>query len=188
MTHPVKMIDVSGWQHLGNQPIDWHAVKRSGVEAVMVKATEGTDFVSPWAATDGNGARAAGLKIGYYHFAHPGRNGAQEEAAYFLAHIAGLPRSIGGALDLEVTEGVSWADLSAWAQTFLDEVHKVCVYTSLYTNGYFLSNLAGAPWGHLLWYANPTQAPRFRVWAWQYSWTGEVPGVPAPCDLDQVWL
>src|ERR1019366_3738671 len=117
--HPVKMIDISGWQHPNNEPIDWHAVKRSGVQAAMVKATEGTNYTSAWLAADGNGARSAGLKIGYYHFAHPGTNGALEEAQYFLDAIAGHPRSIGGALDLEVTEGVPWPDLAVWSKTFL---------------------------------------------------------------------
>lgn len=44
---PIAGIDVSMWQG----SIDWETVKESGVEFVIIKATEGTNYVDPFFVT-----------------------------------------------------------------------------------------------------------------------------------------
>src|SRR3984957_6120819 len=109
------MIDVSSNNHDGGKAIDWTEVEKSGIRYVMIKATEGVDYINPWLEKDAHGARTAGLDIGYYHFAHPGKSSPQEQAAKFQQAIANLPRMIGLSLDLEITEGLGQPELDVWA-------------------------------------------------------------------------
>ena len=61
---PGKIIDLSS---NNPHPIDFNAVKASGVTGVIVKATEGTGYTNPFYAQDMAGARAAGLDVAAYH-------------------------------------------------------------------------------------------------------------------------
>lgn len=98
---PVPGVDVSSYQHPNGAPIDWGAVAASGVKFAAVKATEGTYYTSPYAATDLRGAQAAGLSVIAYAFAIPngGDNGAGDPRAAdqadailnFLAPQGGSP-------------------------------------------------------------------------------------------------
>ncbi len=60
----VEGIDVSHWQ--GN--INWTSVKNAGIKFAFTKATEGVDYVDPRYHANMQGARAAGVYIGPYHF------------------------------------------------------------------------------------------------------------------------
>lgn len=186
MTTTLSMIDVSDNNHDGGQPIDWSEVMRSGVRAVMIKATQGTDYTNEWLDRDAHGARAAGLHIGYYHFAEPSVDAANvaAESDRFTLAINGLPRDIGVALDLEVSNGLSWAELATYARAFLDPLAAKGIGTALYVNASWFGSLPGAPWNHRLWLASWGVRPRRSVWAWQSSGTGACPGVPGECDLD----
>ena len=57
-------IDVSEWQG----DIDFEAVRQSGIDAVYIRAGEGSDYVDAYFESHYQGALAAGLKIGYYHY------------------------------------------------------------------------------------------------------------------------
>lgn len=184
------MIDVSGNNHDGGEPIDWPEVARSGVRAVMVKATEGDNYTNEWLGRDAHGAHAAGLHIGYYHFANPSVTelAIEHEIDYFVAAIDPLPRDLGVALDLEVSNGLSWLELANYARTFLDPLAQKKIGTSLYVNTSWLSNLPGAPFGHRLWLAQWGSRPRRTVWAWQSSGSWTCPGIPGEVDRDTLYL
>jgi lysozyme len=184
-----KMVDVSANNHGDDAPINWQKVAKSGVRAVMIKATQGTDYVDPWLQRDAHGARAAGLHVGFYHFGEPGAEilDGPGEANYCLQKIEGLPRDLGVALDLEVTNGSSWSVLARYAQAFLDTLDGKVTNRAIYLNNWFLSNLPGAPFGAHLWLADPGHKPRRTVWAWQSDWHGVVPGIPGTVDLDVLY-
>lgn len=57
---PIHGIDVSRYQG----EIDWQEVRRSGVEFVWIKATEGGDYLDPKFHSYWEGARAAGIPAG----------------------------------------------------------------------------------------------------------------------------
>ena len=57
-------IDVSNWQ--GN--INFTEVANSGIQVVYIKATQGTNYVSPTFEQNYQNAKANGLKIGFYHY------------------------------------------------------------------------------------------------------------------------
>lgn len=188
----VKAIDVSSYQHEDERPIEWNYVRSSGVHAVLVKATEGTDYVNPWLERDCRGAYDAGLKVGQYHFAHPGQGKPEEQASYFWEQVKGLPRDLCVMLDLEVQEALSWPELSEWGKAFCDAFEGHSHTIVLYSNRDYLENMPAAPWGHKLLFADPDRTmgrrPRRRVWGWQRSWTEMVMGISGEVDLDELWL
>lgn len=185
MTAQIAMLDVSANNHLGDEVIDWEQVRQAKYGAVMIKATEGVDYVNPWLRQDAEGATAAHLLVGFYHFAHPGVNAAADEAIKAIGACSGLEHDLGLALDLEVQEGKSWDDLELWAQDFHIRVRRQFVHSPLYVNDNFLANLPGAPWGERLWLAQ-TARPRRVVWAWQMTTPANVPGIRVPTDVG--WL
>lgn len=86
-------IDVSE----ANGHIDWQKVKANEpkVDFAFIKASEGVGYTDPRLKENAINAHAAGIKIGFYHFATLNSkdvvNDAQSEAAYFLKVTEGLP-------------------------------------------------------------------------------------------------
>lgn len=181
----VGMIDVSSNNHPTGQPIEWPRVRAANFEAVMVKCTEGTAYVNPWLARDAEEASAAGLMVGYYHYAHPGQSTGFEQAQHAKAAIAGLPRALGLALDLEQQEGLTWSELAGWAIDFHTAALETVDHSPLYVNDYFYGNLPTNKIASRIWLAQ-TRRPRQEVWAWQLTTPGQVPGILIPTDIG--WL
>ena len=77
----VEGLDVSAYQ----KKIDWKKVAGSK-DFVFIKATEGSGLVDKAFASNWEGARAAGLLRGAYHFFHPGID-AIEQADLFLTKV-----------------------------------------------------------------------------------------------------
>eukprot|EP01030_Chromulinospumella_sphaerica_P019884 gene19884-19787_t len=80
--YPVRGIDVS--HHQGT--IDWTAVAADDVAFAYLKASEGGDHRDRTFAANWQAARAAGLKVGAYHFFTFCRPGA-DQARNFLAAV-----------------------------------------------------------------------------------------------------
>jgi lysozyme len=72
--HPIRGLDVSNHQ----QPLDWAKVRKAGYSFVYVKATEGGDWTDGRYAQHTAGARAAGLRVGAYHYFTFCRDGAEQ--------------------------------------------------------------------------------------------------------------
>src|SRR5215469_2393250 len=94
--------DVSGFQ---SASINWTAAKNDGVVFAWVKATERTNYVNPNFTAQINGAAAAGVYVGAYHFARPstdpnitGASSADSEAQYFWNHAGSYVKAGGGYL------------------------------------------------------------------------------------------
>jgi lysozyme len=66
--YAIDGVDTAKYQHPGNAPINWAAVKASGVEFATVKATRGLNVTDDYLATDLPAARTAGLAVAPYHF------------------------------------------------------------------------------------------------------------------------
>jgi len=89
MTTYKKGIDVSRWQSTN---INWKQVKADGYSFAFIKCTDGSAYKQQFidaGRAHAKAALAAGLKIGYYHFAHPSNLGglvqdAAGEAGYFI--------------------------------------------------------------------------------------------------------
>ena len=93
-------VDISSYQG----KITWSTWTKRDKQFTYVKATEGTGFVNPQFGQQYNGAHAAGMIRGAYHFARPDVSGGAEQAEYFIAHGGGWRAdgtTLPGALDIE---------------------------------------------------------------------------------------
>ena len=183
---PVAGIDVS--KHNGK--VDFVRVAQDGYEFVFIKASEGATYRDANFLTNHHAAKAAGLKVGAYHFFRKNREG-ETQAQNFLGAVEGLQLDLPLVVDVEDWDNdhfVSDTDvisrLKALVATLEKKGHKVMVYTN--GNGYekyYKPHLTGkhlwlcsftAP-GTLVGYGHVFQ---------QYSHWGEVSGVDGDVDLN----
>ena len=188
-------IDVSNW----SGTIDWRAVADSGVEVVIIQASEGTFYRDPYLHEYYDGAKAYGLKVGFYHFFNPGSSPTpQEQARYFVDTIRGLDSDLKLILDFEQIGGLDNYELTLQAIEFLREVKEYSgLDTAIYTYTYFAQHYLYEGLGlseYPLWIAQlseggPSPNPIWgdRYVAWQYSDTGRVRGINASTDLDLIY-
>jgi len=163
-------IDVSHYQG----SIDWTSVKTSGVSFAWAKATEGSGTGDAYFAGNMINAKAAGVRIGAYHFAHPENNSPATEANYFWSvagtYIKGDGLSIQPVLDYETFSApgnipVGATNYADWANQWCNDIVndaaaagvtvKPVIYTSTCEAGYLDSR--DALW--LPWIANPSGQP-----------------------------
>jgi lysozyme len=190
-------IDVSHWQ--GN--VDFSKVKAEGVDFVYIKSTDGLKGMDPLAVSHGQSAKAAGLKVGYYHFAEMNDPNvlvdAKAEATAFSKALSILPAyDILPVLDLETNKSNLTSELvREWVQTFVDTMkslgHNIILYSyAPFINQYFPKDHT---FGYLpLWLAQYTTAEVPSIpngWThytiWQYSNQGTVDGVAGYCDVNK---
>ena len=177
--------DVSHYQ----AGLNMAAAKAGGNSFVVIKATESTTFVDPSLATFRAQAHAAGLVVGFYHFARAGN--AAAEAAFFVKAVGKLQPGEFLVLDQEVPNTV------AWCKTWLDTVYAATgVRPFIYMNQGNGTGVTSGDWTQVaknygLWLAKYDQAPASQtsVAYWgpvamkQYYDKGNVAGV-TPCDVD----
>ena len=163
-------IDVSHYQGA----IDWTSVKTSGVSFAWAKATEGSGTGDAYFAGNMVNAKAAGVCIGAYHFAHPENNTPATEANYFWSvagtYIKGDGVSVQPMLDYETFSApggipVGATNYADWANQWCNDIVSAAaaagvtvrpvIYTSTCEAGYLDSR--DAQW--LPWIANPSGQP-----------------------------
>jgi GH25 family lysozyme M1 (1,4-beta-N-acetylmuramidase) len=192
-------IDISRWQHPNGQSIHWGEVRNSGVDFVIIKATESTNYTNPSYAADTADARRVGLMVGAYDFARPARpvrTSAIAEARHFI-DVIGDTHDVGvlpPALDLEQNGGLSDSELIAWTRTWLDTVMALTGRTPIiytYKNFWSSSMASTSQFGaYPLWlaYYNPSLGGLVGNWPnwtmWQYSAGGRVPGISGKVDMN----
>ncbi|HTB84409.1 MAG TPA: GH25 family lysozyme [Candidatus Sulfotelmatobacter sp.] len=170
--------DVSNHQPIG---LNWTTtVKGNGMSFAWAKATEGETYTDPNFTTYVANAKAAGVLIGAYHFAHPethlGLAGADGEAAQFWS-VAGKYITNGGvyimpALDMETDVGTNNPvvytsyTLSQWANRWCQDIAndaasngvavKPVIYTfTSYSSEWFNSSVTNWPLWIASWPNNP---------------------------------
>ena len=147
----VDGVDVSGWQHPNDQPINWPAVAKAGKRFAIVKATQAQTWVNPWLHEDATEASKAGLKVGVYHYAVPAEGDAVIQAAYFVAATQGLLVDLGWWLDLETPGSLPRYLVSNWAREFLDYVKAAVGSAGIYLNDDYITQLAWNTAEYPLW-------------------------------------
>lgn len=193
----IEGIDTSVYQ--GN--VDWKAVKQSGRQFAIIKATEGNygkdkEFARSWAQ-----AKQYGLIRIAYHFLRSNIDGAQQ-AAYHHAYVRSQGRfSIGDGcmIDHETMDGASPALALANAELFATEMMDETQCGMLYYSGFYFwhdalgnpssSILAKCPLVEASYGAKPITIQNWPngLTIWQYSDNGIVPGVPVAVDLDRAY-
>ncbi|MGN1012443.1 MAG: GH25 family lysozyme [Clostridia bacterium] len=183
-------IDVSEYQGY----IDYNLVRDSGIDIVYIRSSEGTNFVDPYFRENYNNAKAAGLKVGFYHYV-TSRNtqDAITEADFFASVINGTSPDCLLAMDFEYFDGLENYQVNDISLSFLERLEqitgkKAIVYSDAYNAGnVFNSSISNYP----LWIAEygVSEPELYRNWSswtgFQYSDTGRISGINAYVDLDK---
>jgi GH25 family lysozyme M1 (1,4-beta-N-acetylmuramidase) len=187
----VTGLDVSS--HQGE--VNWATAAHDGARFAYVKATEAGSYVNPYFAQQYQGAYAAGLIRGAYHFATPSSSPGAAQANWFVNHGGGWSgdgRTLPPALDLEYNPyGQSCYDMTpaalvSWVRAFVDTVHArtkrwPVIYTSTSWWALCLHGYAGFR-SDPLWIAryDPVVGATPAGWStwtiWQFADGGRYPG------------
>src|SRR5205807_8268670 len=132
---PVMSDVVIDLYHGDKVNIDFSSVKSTGIDAVILKATQGVSFADPAFAPRVANARAAGLLVGAYHFMDA--KSPCEQMANFLS-VVGDAGNILLVVDFEVYESSqpTAAQAAAAVMTVKSITGRLLV---LYTGRYVLS-------------------------------------------------
>ena len=178
----MKGIDISSYQ----DNIDFTKVKKSGIQIVYIKATEGFTYNSPLMKIQYSKAKAAGLSIGFYHYLRG--NNPVLEAKHFLGVIEGFPSDCKYAIDVEEALGQTKAKVSANVRAFADYLitnkKKVCIYTG---DNFYANSLDSSVKNIPLWVAHYGVVKPYATnyIGFQYSNSGSVGGINGLVDLDE---
>lgn len=185
-TGKFKGIDIS--HHNGN--IDFTKVKADGIQAVYMKATEGTTFVDNYLGTYYNGARSAGLKTGFYHFL-VGTSSPETQAQNFYNNIKDKQSDLKPVLDVEK----GGFDVMDYTLRFIAEFKRLSnMDVCIYSYSYFIdTNLDSRLSKYTLWEANYSKSPfnlsPNKVWTsragHQYTDKGTINGISTNVDLNE---
>ena len=189
-------IDVSN--HQGD--IDWETVKNSGVEFVFIRIGYGHNREAKIMEDEKfrknlEGARNVGLKVGLYFYSYATEIWeAEEQANWIVKTLNGEKIDLPIVFDYETwksfpTYNINIVDLNKVEKRFLDILHDNGYEGMNYSSKYYLNtiwNISEYPtW--LAHYVSKTNYDKdFKVW--QFSNTGEVPGINGFVDLDVLYL
>jgi lysozyme len=192
-TYAVHGTDVSKYQ----KSVDWHAAKASGISFAFIKATEGGDRVDERFLQHWHGARAAGVPRSAYHFYYFCRPAA-EQAAWFIRNVPRDASALPHVLDMEWNHMSPTCKLRPEPSVVRSEMRiflealtrhygkKPIIYTSIdFFDDNGLRGFTGYDWWLRSVSAHPDErygSHPFRFW--QYTGTGEVPGIAGDADIN----
>lgn len=192
-------VDVSKWQ----AKIDWKKVKADGIDFAFIRCgytPEGSFSLHTDAnfTTNIKNAYAAGIKVGVYYFSQAiTREEAEEEAKHVVKLISPYKKMITMpvAMDYERSAArksrnlkVRKADTTKFAQTFCSVVDAAGYDASYYSSASQLTDYfsQSALRHYTCWMAHLIAKPNYTGTYdfWQYSWSGDVNGIPTDVDCD----
>jgi GH25 family lysozyme M1 (1,4-beta-N-acetylmuramidase) len=155
--------------------VDWAKVKAAGVAGVILKATQGVNYVNPFFEEDLKGCNQHKIPVMAYHFAEFGN--AEDEVKAFT-RVAGARSR---ALDIETSTNLPWANqflrllqsqfAFAEAETLLygsaDTIPRTGLISLLWVAGYDIKD-PGKPCA-----------------LWQYSDEGHIEGIANHVDVSK---
>ena len=173
-------VDVSSYQE---DSFDYfNNLKSRGAIGAVIKLTEGsnpgTAYINPKASNQKKNAEAAGLQVGFYHFArYNGQQDAQNEASWFVQQLQaiGADKSAVVVADVESSDNANPA--TSDTQAFLNAVEGAgYTNTAVYASRSWLTSgrLDGSKFKKV-WVADYNQNTSYQGWsAWQCSdnWQG----------------
>lgn len=186
----VEGIDVSKWQGR----VDWRKVAAAGKAFAFVRVADGTKHLDERHGENAQGAREAGLLVGSYLFFRCGEDAAVDAQVAILCsqHRDGdlLP-----VLDVEAKSenGEPLEIVRGQVRRAIEEVTRIAGGVMVYTAASWWDRWMRWSPDAPLWVAHyGAERPRLpapwldRGWSfWQYSGSGECPGVTGACDLNR---
>lgn len=187
------ILDVSN----NNSEPNWQQIRHQGINAVWLKASEGTGFVDRTFRERRAAANRAGLHVGAYHFARPDEGSAAEQARLFCEVVGKIGRhDLRPALDFESASQLSPGALDRWAREWNVAVrHTTGVLPLFYSYSAYVEMLRPAfPIGAALWLASYSRNdgsehpymvpfPWKKVAAHQFTSNCHITGCSAPVDM-----
>ncbi|MDE2579386.1 MAG: glycoside hydrolase family 25 protein [Hyphomicrobiales bacterium] len=188
----VHGIDVSKYQGR----IDWNAVAASNVHFAWIKATEGAEVLDTRFRENWEGARAAGVPRGAYHFVYWCRPWRQE-MAWFEHNVPRDPDALPPVLDVEATPKSRSCHRTLYPQQTVAEMRamlhemerhfgkKPIIYTTVDFYEAILSD--GSLGEYPMWVRSTKHRPHVRYGSrkwhfWQYQSDGAVSGIAGRVD------
>lgn len=175
-------IDISEFQG----EIDFEEVRRSGIEAVYIRVGSG-EYTDEYFAENYERAKAAGLKIGFYHYvtARSVEEG-RRQARFFASLAAGREPDMRLAMDFEYFGSLSVSQINAISEAYLDELtaltrREAVIYSNLSNARNIFSRALAEKYP--LWAAQygadePSANGKWREWVgFQYTDEGRVGGI-----------
>lgn len=175
-------IDISEFQG----EIDFEEVRRSGIEAVYIRVGAG-EYTDEYFAENYERAKAAGLKIGFYHYvtARSVEEG-RRQARFFASLAAGREPDMRLAMDFEYFGSLSVSQINAISEAYLDELtaltrREAVIYSDLSNARNIFSRALAEKYP--LWAAQygadePSVNGKWREWVgFQYTDEGRVGGI-----------
>lgn len=175
-------IDISEFQG----EIDFEKVRRSGIEAVYIRVGAG-EYTDEYFAENYERAKAAGLKIGFYHYvtARSVEEG-RRQARFFASLAAGREPDMRLAMDFEYFGSLSVSQINAISEAYLDELtaltkREAVIYSDLSNARNIFSRALAEKYP--LWAAQygadePSANGKWREWVgFQYTDEGRVGGI-----------
>lgn len=175
-------IDISEFQG----EIDFEEVRRSGIEAVYIRVGAG-EYTDEYFAENYERAKAAGLKIGFYHYvtARSVEEG-RRQARFFASLAAGREPDMRLAMDFEYFGSLSVSQINAISEAYLDELtaltkREAVIYSDLSNARKIFSRALAEKYP--LWAAQygadePSANGKWREWVgFQYTDEGRVGGI-----------
>ncbi len=175
-------IDISEFQG----EIDFEEVRRSGIEAVYIRVGAG-EYTDEYFAENYERAKAAGLKIGFYHYvtARSVEEG-RRQARFFASLAAGREPDMRLAMDFEYFGSLSVSQIDAISEAYLDELtaltkREAVIYSDLSNARNIFSRALAEKYP--LWAAQygadePSANGKWREWVgFQYTDEGRVGGI-----------
>ena len=189
--YPVQGIDVS--HHQG--AIDWAAATQDPrVRFAFIKATEGGDFVDGDFIRNWQGAQAAGLVRGAYHFftfCRPGVDQAQNYLATVPAASDTLPVTIdlefGGNCPKVPTQQEIDAEVAAFVNAVQARDPRPPIFYVTPEFAAYMTNGQGNFPSHVTWLRDvffEPDGPCTRWSIWQFAANGRIDGITEPVDLN----
>lgn len=182
----LKGIDIS----MHNGSINFTEVKNSGVNVVIIKATEGVDYTDPLFEKHYKGISGLELSVGFYHFMSEKTN-PKNQAQDFWNAIKDKKFDVLPCLDIESNSlGRTRQQISDRCMEFLDEFKRLSGYNCMiYTGGYFgRDNLDNRVKKYIGWIAHygvsKPMETGFKVVGHQYSDSGKISGINSNVDLN----
>ncbi len=175
-------IDISEFQG----EIDFEEVRRSGIEAVYIRVGAG-EYTDEYFAENYERAKAAGLKIGFYHYVTARSvDEGRRQARFFASLAAGREPDMRLAMDFEYFGSLSVSQINAISEAYLDELtaltkREAVIYSDL-SNAMNIFSRALAE-KYPLWAAQygadePSANGKWREWVgFQYTDEGRVGGI-----------
>jgi lysozyme len=176
-TYPVRGIDVS--HHQGT--IQWHRVKKSQVDFVYIKATEGGDKQDPKFKENWQGSTNAGIRHGAYHFFTLKTSG-KNQAENFIKTVPVEDLALPPVIDLEFGGNSSdRPSVEAFQRELLDFIEQIQVHYNtepvIYTDQPFLDEYLKGFIIQRLWIRSVFGKPN-QLWTfWQYSERRKISGI-----------